>query len=81
MSPMTDRATSSAISSCATMRSAASRRGDGWGSRCSSAAASARAWRTTTPAPAVQPRVRAAAGGDELVDALATMALACAVGR
>ena len=43
-------------------------------------AAWARAWRTTTPARAARPSVQTAAGGDELVGALATMALACLAG-
>lgn len=36
-----------------------------------------RAWRSTTPAPVVRPRLGAPVGGDELVGALASMALAC----
>ena len=43
-------------------------------------AAWARAWRTATPARAASPSVQTAAGGDELVGALATVALACLAG-
>jgi hypothetical protein len=46
-------------------------------------AAWARAWQTTMPAPSSPPTaaVGAPAGADELVDVLATMALACLAGR
>ena len=44
-------------------------------------AAWARAWQTTTPSSPLRPAVEAPAGADELVDVLATMALACLAGR
>jgi hypothetical protein len=40
-----------------------------------------RAWRTTTPAPAPAPSGEPVAVSDELVGALASMALACVSGR
>jgi hypothetical protein len=43
-------------------------------------AAWARAWQATAPAPPARPAVQAPAGGDEIVGALATMALACLAG-
>lgn len=44
-------------------------------------AAWARAWQTTTPSSPLPPAVEVPAGADELVDVLATMALACLAGR
>jgi hypothetical protein len=44
-------------------------------------AAWARAWQTTTSSSPLPPAVEAPAGADELVDVLATMALACLAGR
>ena len=44
-------------------------------------AAWARAWQTTTPSSSLPPAVEAPAGADEIVDVLATMALACLAGR
>ncbi len=44
-------------------------------------AAWARAWQTTTPSSPLPPAVEASAGADEIVDLLATMALACLAGR
>jgi hypothetical protein len=43
-------------------------------------AAWARAWQTTTPSSPLPPPVEAPAGADEIVDVLATMALACLAG-
>jgi hypothetical protein len=43
-------------------------------------AAWARAWPSTAPAPVARPVVGAPAGGDAIVGALATMALACLAG-
>jgi hypothetical protein len=71
------------MSGCATGCSRASRTRSGWGSGCSSAAASprGRALRSATPArPAPPPRPAADLPGDArgLVDALATIAPPCA---
>jgi hypothetical protein len=44
-------------------------------------AAWARVWQATVPALPAPPAVQAPAGGDEIVGALATMALACLAAR
>ena len=79
MNPRATAATSSAMSSCAATRSAACRQDD-WGWRCCSTAVwsrgrgrgRARPQRCWPGAPSWHPPA-----GDEIVDVLATMALAC----